>query len=52
MFLTAALLLTAEASLGAAAFGKEEISIFYFFFHFSLLLIFFSFAIRCVIFLE
>ena len=52
-FLAAALLLTAEASLGsacgadcgaAAAFGKEEISIFYSFFHFSLLIIFFSFA--------
>ena len=53
MFLTADLLLTAEASLGnaceadcgaAAAFGKEEISIFESFFNFALLLIFFSFA--------
>ena len=50
MFLTAALLLTAEASLGnacgadceaAAAFGKEEISILLLFLSFSLLLIFF-----------
>ena len=46
MFLTAALLLTAEASLGnacgadceaAAAFGKEEISILLLFLSFSLL---------------
>ena len=53
MFLAADLLLTAEASLGnaceadcgaAAAFGKEEISIFDSFFNFALLLIFFSFA--------
>ena len=51
MFLTAALLLTAEASLGAcgaecgaaAAFRKEEISIFYalsFFLHFDILPLF------------
>ena len=54
MFLTADLLLTAEASLGnacgadcgaAAAFEKEEVSIFTLSFNFSLLLIFFSFAL-------
>ena len=54
MFLTFALLLTAEALLGdacgagceaAAAFRKEEHTIFCSFLIFSLLLIFFSFAL-------
>ena len=53
MFLTVALLLTTEASLGnvcgadcgaAAAFGNEEISIFYTFFQF-----FFTFDLLCIV---